>query len=268
MNIKSFLILSLLISFLILVGCNQNEVLKPVEPTNQEENKEEETKIVSDFNDDYDIVVYYINYLKTIYSYEIEETGATVASSGSFSYTQNITSSVIKNNEEYTFINDTSSLFVNNKHEAHFKGDNVSYKNSSDDDFIDTTFAEYKNKYGATPKDISLFGAIITKEAVKSINKTYDEETKRYSVEVNLDGNIAGTNMKIQAKEFGSLSEYPTYNSLVMTFVIDESFVPYSATIQSNYNISVFLLGEMVCNQTLNETFKNIKITGEENGTN
>lgn len=264
MKKKIILILMLIITTGLIVSCGSGEILNPEENNNNQ--NVDDNKKVSDFDDDYEIINYYISHIHTYYSYTITEVGQTDASKGGFSYTQKINSEVSKEGNKYSFVDETSSSLVNNKHEAYFEDDNVKYKNSSDKEFIEVSLSDYKNKYGVAPSDVCLFGASFKKEGIKEINHTYDEETKEYTFNIALDGEIVATNMKIQAKEFGSLQDYPKYQSLNVTLVIKDNFEPVKATITSEYTISVFLLGEMNCKQVLNEVFSNIKLNEDNDG--
>lgn len=267
---KIFLILFLL---LVLVSCRKEEVLEPeyVEPDpkqeekEQKEDKEKEPEIIDDpvepepvivnvsnTEDNMEVLRLYLDNYSKLPDFEINESGSTTAKKLFISYEQKTTSKTTKENNNYYYQCDTNSTFVNKHHEAIYEADKVKYKNN-DEEFIETTFVEYKKAYGISPKDYAIYGFIINENTVLEI--TREQVDDLFVFVIKIDGEKAGTNCKIQMKEYGDLSKYPVFEEVSITLKITNDFIPKEIIYEAKYKIDAAFLGEMVCSQKMISTY-------------
>ena len=204
-------------------------------------------KKVSDCETDYEIIDTYLNKKQEI-EYDTEETGVTTAKKAFITYTQNTTNRTVQSKDGHYYYTDTHSTFVNRTHSAYFIGNNVSYKDGTDE-YIDVTLDEYLDKYGACPMDRALFSFMITEETILDIQKEKIDDC--YHLTLTLDCEKSTNNCKIQMKEFGGLKDYPTFASIVVTVDMDEDFKPIKETSLTEYSVDVAVLGKTDCTQEL-----------------
>ncbi len=199
-----------------------------------------------------DIIYAYIKKLNDNKCYESTTTGYTKAKKGFISYNQEISSSIIKNNDEYYYDSYSSSTLVNLKHLAYFKDNMVRYSHNSEE-IKEITLEEYRKTYGITPMDVSIGGYLIDESTILEATKEQDEDNIK--VVFYLDNEKATNNMKIQMKQFGSLSDYPKFKSLKFTLLLDNKWKPISLINETEYTITIGFLGEMDCKQNITTTF-------------
>lgn len=255
---KILLIIPILLLCTFSCKCNKdvpNLDVKEIEPISTEPVKEDDS--VEKTLDNYEVIEKYLATLNNLSTYTFNETGKTEAKKGIINYTQEITAQTKKlASDEYYYHNQSSSTLVKTDHTANFKGENVKY-HDKDEDEKEVSLKEYRSIYGTTPNDFSLYGFIISKEAIKNIEREKVDDNYKFTIQ--LDGEIAGTNTKIQMKKFGNLSDYPIYSSVEIVLYLQNDFLPIKLELHSVYDISVFLLGSMTCNQNLVDEVSDIK---------
>ena len=95
---------------------------------------------------------------------------------------------------------------------------------------------------------------ILRKRAIIEVIKVSED-----TIELKLDGNAAGRDVKKQMQEFGNLLEEPVFESLVMTIKINDAYFPVSLKLEAVYEIKMSLIGKAKCHQTYVVTYRDIK---------
>lgn len=205
-----------------------------------------------------DVAFAYLGKQKSFTSYKTVTTGSTKAEKGIIKYEQKINNAAYKNGDEY-FENSTSnSVFVKMQHQAFVKGDKVVYRNSADGELYVSEKANYKDVYGVSPDDVALGGYIMNAQTIRFAEKTQENDgllTYRFV----LDGATAGVNAVKQMKEFGGLDGYPVFHSVVLYLTVKSDWTPVKLLVESNYDISIKVLGNLTCTQSLTTEFSDVQ---------
>lgn len=232
------------LTILCLFGCTTEE------PDDKEDNKG--SNVVENNGDAKDLIYAYIRKLNEKEFYESDTTGHTKAKKGFISYNQEITSKTIKNNDQYYYESNSTSTFVNLTHLAYFSDDKVRYSHNTKD-VKESTVDEYRKTYGFTPFDDSLGGYIVNDETLLNYNKEVVDNNIKITFQ--LDCDKSSNYMKVQMKEFGSLSNLPTFNSITFELMLDSDNQPISLVNIAEYKINIAILGEMNCVQNITTTY-------------
>ena len=193
--------------------------------------------------------------------YEAHTIGKTVAKL-LITYNQEIDSTKAIHNGVYYLKTISNSLLVKLYHEAIISKNEVNYKTKASDDFSILSYKEYVNKFGNHPYSLNIEGFTITNESIIYIKDLSTTDENIY--EISLDGNICGTFNKIQMKEYGNLSDYPTYESVVLKLYIKDDFTPLKIELEAIYNAPYPVLGNAKCTQKYTVTFSDISETNKE----
>lgn len=257
---KKLMILFLFLIPFVLVSCGddngndidnddiQNVEKNKEEANNKEEKKEEQViKKVADYTNYVECINEFIARFAKIEKYEKISKGKTETW-----VNQDIDCSVSRDGNKYRIYNTAKSAFKDTYHEAIFE-DKVKYKNKANDEFSETTLAEYKKEYGVTPYDNTLFDYVITNDTVSKIERK--EENGKYTFTIDLNVNSDATKyIKVQMQKLPELSEYPKFKSIKLTLVIDDDFKPYTGKIESEYDVKYLFLTPS-CKQNLDINF-------------
>lgn len=118
------------------------------------------------------------------------------------------------------------------------------------------TTSEFSDKNGVLPNKVIPY--IVSSKTVTSsseITETTVNGIKQYKFSVNLDSINSVIHYVRQVKQTGGLSDYPTFNDIKLTFVIDENWNFVSFDVVENYRV-VYAGLKPKCTGTLNLTFK------------
>jgi len=239
------------------VGCGQDQNSTPIE-------KPGESTVIETVNSSpeelsaTDVAYAYLGKQKNFTSYKSSTVGTTKAEKGIIKYEQTSYNKAYKNGDEYFEDSSSSSAFVKMQHQSFVKGDKVVYRNSTDGELNVSEKSSYKEVYGVAPDDVALGGYIMNDQSIKFAEKTKTEGdllTYRFV----LDGALAGQNAVKQMKEFGGLNGYPTFNSLMLYFTMKSDWTPVKLVVESNYNISIAVLGELTCTHNFTTEFSNVQ---------
>lgn len=193
--------------------------------------------------------------LESYSTYQTESSGKAVAKKGFISYTQNTKAKAYKHGDEYYSDTVSESSFVNVKHEAFGKGEGVAYRVSGGD-IINTKLSDYIEVYGVTPAKL-LSGHVFNQETLVSAS-LISSKNELYTYSLTLEKDGANALLKKQMKMFGNLGGYPAFSSDTKAkLVIKEDLTPVSYSYESNYSISVAVLGNMNCVETNEIKFDN-----------
>ena len=193
--------------------------------------------------------------LESYSTYQTESSGKAVAKKGFINYTQNTKATAYKHGDEYYSDTVSESSFVNVKHEAFRKGEGVAYRISGGD-IINTKLSDYIEVYGVTPAKL-LSGHVFNQETLVSAS-LISSKNGLYTYSLTLEKDGANALLKKQMKMFGNLGGYPAFSSDTKAkLVIKEDLTPVSYSYESNYSISVAVLGNMDCVETNEIKFDN-----------
>lgn len=224
---------------LLTTGCNEAPKDKSrdgdgenIEPPTQQDKKvselsEEEYK---------DFPVYFVKKLNSYDSFMLETNGKTT----SLGIEQSIETLAIKG--EYSYLkNESHSTFVNTVHTAYYHHDLAVASDGGD--YSKYTLEDYLDKYGIYPFDNAIEGYTINEGSILSIKKVDSENN--YTFELEFDIEKSTNNVKIQMREFGSLIDYPSFNSIKMKIEVKDDFTPVSLELNSKYLATKRVLFEM-----------------------
>lgn len=190
--------------------------------------------------------------LKAADFYETTTTGKTVANLF-IKYEQTINGRAIKRDDEYFTSSHSTSAFVNVYQECYVTDNRLAYR-FNDDAATAISKSEYLDKYGIAA-DKLLSGHVYNGESVKSA-VLKEKKDGAFVYEITLDKEKAHSRVIFQMKEFGGLSGYPVFTSdTVATLTIDENYLPVLLTYESNYRISLPVLGSPSCTESETITF-------------
>ncbi len=110
------------------------------------------------------------------------------------------------------------------------------------------TLAEYKAMYGSP---ISYFvNYIVSSNTVKEEEFLGKTENNNYKFRVMLDTSFSVMNYSFEIKTTSGSSKLPRFNSIELTFEIDENFNFCEINIDENYDVSIQQLGSMYVGTT------------------
>lgn len=246
---KLLCILIMALVCMMMVSCKKKEVDKL---SNTELDKDDLGSYVYDVNkcELNDIPLVFISKLNTIDSYVKKTIGETIGKT-IIKYTQTIDGTFTKTKDESHLLNLSGSLLVKLYHEAYY-GDNIKYREKEKNDFTVATRNEYLEKFGLIPDDNNLEGFVISKDNIISVEKL---EVEGCVYKVTLNGEIGGNNLKIQMKEFGSLSDYPVFSLVEITLYIEDDFTPIKVDFYSEYEVTTAVIGKIKCTQKYTATY-------------
>ena len=234
---------------------NSDDLDEPNEDSNLEIEDEPSIKISIKDVEDKDVPLLIAKRLKEMNDFEAHTLGKTVAKL-LITYNQEIDSTLSYHDGIYYLHTFSKSLLVKLYHEAFIKEDSVIYRTKANDEFSTLTAFDYLSLYGNNPFSLNIEGFIIKEGSVtKVLNLSHDDE---YIYQITLDGNLCGEYNKIQMKEYGGLSDYPTYEQVVLTIHILEDFTPTMLEFEASYNAPYPVFGNAKCKQTYTVTFSKI----------
>ncbi len=246
MNKKILIVLLFLL--LVLPSCKKKETID-VQDIN---NEEIAYKSISETDDGYEIIINYLNKFYSYSSFKAEQTGNVTSKVLFFNYEQVITASTERKDGIIKYHNNSSSSLVTTNVTATFNNNMVNCIDQGEESNL--TKDEYRKKYGVTPDDGSLLGFIITRDAILDFKKELLEDGN-YQLIIKLDGNLSGTNNKIQKKYFGDLNDYPNYEEVIITLITNNDYLPIKSIIDAKYQISKNVIGNLNCIEHLEELY-------------
>ncbi|MCI5838672.1 MAG: hypothetical protein MRZ91_05765 [Christensenellaceae bacterium] len=200
-------------------------------------------------------IYYTLGQLANATSYESTGTGNSIAKGSVTTYNQTTGGHFVKNGDLYYSQSTSNSELVKVKHEALIKGDALSYRNDNGS-ITGSSRADYTKIYGVAP-DKMLTGHIYNPETVTNA-KLEKTENELYYFTFELDKDKAHTILKYQMKQFGGLSNYPSFTeNTAVTLVINKQYRPVSLKYTSKYSVTkqfIFTV-TMNCTETNEITF-------------
>ena len=223
------------------------------ESSDIDNNQEEEEKPQYDYEDCNSIIQLFLEKYYALDYLNITCEGTTTAKAV-ITYTQIIKNIIILDGANSYYLADSTSG-IEQYHEAKFNIFNVSYKNKEKDDFTETTLSNYIDIYGITPYTKGVVGYDLTKGNILDISLVQSKDNI-YAYQIKIDPNYDFVEIKKQMKEFGELKDYPTFDSITMTIIMDNELNPIKVILESKYHINKsFILNNVECNQSLTYTY-------------
>ncbi len=233
------LIFIILLFPLFLISCSSgekpeitnDEINDVINNKNGKDDAEIELKKVSEYDNNIEIINEYSKRLKALAKFKQIAEGK----ADSFIVTQNIYSSLSKDENGFVIYNTSNSNMKDQYHEAIFN-DKITYKNDKEDEFQEITLEDYKKEYGITPYDTTFFDCIINENTVSKIEKEIVEDNYKFVLDLNVETDTAKY-LQLQMKKLGDLGDYPKFKSIKLTIIMDNDFKPVSGKIEAEYDI-------------------------------
>ncbi len=231
------------------------------ETTNSSGNSEDKVNLPSELSGA-EVVFTYLEMQKSFTGYKLNTVGTTKAKKGFITYEQKANNTTYKCNNEYFQECTSNSTFVNMTHQAFVKGDKVAYRNASSGEITVVDKNKYKEIYGISPDDDALGGYIVNSQTLKSVEKV-EESNGLYTYRLVLDAKPASSNLAKQMKEFGGLNGYPEVHTLTLYLTIKSDWTPTKLVVESTYDISIAVLGNMSCTHYFTTEFSLVNKVAE-----
>ena len=245
---KKISIFVLVLFLFFLTSCKKRETIDNAAETITYQDLKEEDFDVTKYELD-EIPLVFVEKLSRITNFTKETKGETIAKKV-IKYTQVIDSVYSEDSSGKHLVTISNSTLVKLYHEAYYKEDIISFKTKEKDEFSDITYEEYVKKYGFLPYGHNLEGYDITKDSIINIEKVED-----YKYHLVIDGDKGSNNVKIQMKEFGNLSDYPSFSLVSIDITMKQDFTPISVHVYSEYEITHSFLGKTNCTQEYTVTY-------------
>ena len=188
--------------------------------------------------DEKEIPVKFAERFASLDSYVAVTSGQTVSNVFGLEVVQTIECQLIKDGDRAYFNTRSESSMVKTSLVSYFYNGNVNYKYKSDD-FVTADLATYLTKFGVYPVGKSIEGFKATAETIISVEKVQTESN--YCYKVRFDTETSADSVKVQAKEFGGLDDYPTFSLIELTLTMDNYFNPISVDLSTAYKAKLFL---------------------------
>lgn len=176
-------------------------------------------------------------------SYKITTEGTAVANIAG--YKQEIKSIAYKNGDDYLNQAESDSFLVKLKHQAFSKGGKVVYRNSFDGEMQVAEKEEYKKVYGFTADEVTLGGFIINSKTLRyaALEKAEGDAFTYYfrlaGDQSKAEGSAvesASSALRVQAKAFGSLENYPAFSDIDVRLTFKKDWTPVSYSSVCTYD--------------------------------
>lgn len=218
---------------------------------------EEKEPLVSDLTEENykSFITYYRAKFNKFNSFKAKTEGVTKSSTFGIEVDQSILVDTIKASD-YTYMkNESHSSLVNTVHLAYYHDDKALYKDNDETNYHLKTLKDYLDKYGTYPLDKGIEGYKINDETILSISLAKDGDN--YTFNLGLDPEKATTNVRIQMKQFGGLSDYPIFSEMNLKVTVKNDYTPIKIEVDSKYQASMSIFTSD-CHQTYTNTFSNI----------
>ncbi len=237
----------------------ENSTSKDSETSSGSENGEDKVILPNELSPT-EVIYTYLEMQKGFSGYKQNTVGTTKAKKGIISYEQKANNTTYKCGNEYFQECTSNSTFVNMTHQAYVKGNKVAYRNSSSGEITVVDKNKYKEIYGISPDDDAIGGYIVNSKTLKSVEKT-KEVGGLYTYRIVLDAKPASSNLVKQMKEFGGLNGYPEVHTLTLYLTIKADWTPTKLVVESTYDISIAVLGNMSCTHDFTTEFSQVNST-------
>lgn len=263
------LILPVLMSALFLSSCQAIEVASMSREDEEEpsslitsyysgESSVQEKNHISDLSEnEYNLIPSkFVEKLKSCSSYKAVTVGQTDASVLFITVPQAINVTVIKGEYSYQYNSSESSMY-SSEHNAYYHNNKAVYKDKNDENYITAEMNDYLDKYGTHPFSNSIEGYKYTNDAIVKIKKLKNDDDGNYRFTLYFDPVKATTNVRIQMKEFGNLTDYPEFkDNIQITLTLKDDFTPVNLELESRYKAAQSI-GTASCHQKYTVTYSN-----------
>lgn len=227
-----------------LIGCNKKEELPPIVNTDEStiiknaKNTDEYLK-----KQDYKSIAYaYIYNIKEgLQSYESSTTGTVRAKLLVFNYDIKYSSITYKYGSTFYSKDDSKSTFSNVQNEFYMV-DKEKILVSRDLKKYEVYTLEDYHKVSYSPNQYTVMGYIFNDKSIIG-TEVLNEKGDTVSIKYTLDNEAATNLVKVDFKNNGDLSSYPTFKKIELTLTMKRDFTPISYGIHAVYDASRPVLG-------------------------
>ena len=236
-------VLLIVAPFMLLTSCN-NKKEEPIV------NKDESTIIKNAKNtdeylkkQDYKSIAYaYIYNIKEgLKSYESETSGSVRAKVMFFNYDIKYHTVTHKFNNVFYSKDDSKSTFMNIQNEFYMAGNDKIVVSKDLKKYNVYTVTDYM-KTSYTPKQYTIMGYVFNDQSIIKTEVVTDKG-ENVSIKYTLDNELATNWVKVDLKNNGGLSSYPTFKNIEITLEMKRDFTPVSYSIDATYDASKPVIG-------------------------
>ena len=200
----------------------------------------------------------FVDKLVALTSYKAVTAGQTVSNVFGLEVVQAIDCVLIKDGEKSYFNTKSESSLVKTSLISYFFNGNVNYK-YKDADYTKADLITYLNKFGVYPVGRFIEGFKVSAETVRSVEKVASETN--YCFKITFDNDNSADAVKVQAKEFGGLNDYPTFSLIELTVTMDNCFSPIKVELTTEYKAKLIIETECKQHYVVNYTDVNGTVT-------
>ena len=238
--VKSLLLFLLPFS---LIGCNKKKEEPIVDK--QESTVIKDATSVDEYlkKKDYKSIAYaFIYHIKeSIQSYESETNGNVKAKVAFINYDIKYNSITYKSGNTFYSKDDSKSTLMTIKNEFYMV-DKEKILVSKDLKKYNVYTMEDYHKISYTPNQYTVMGYVFTDESITKTELISDKDDN-VSIKYTLDNELATHLVKVDLKNSGGLSSYPTFHNIEITLSMKRDFTPISYSIDSIYDASKAVIG-------------------------
>ena len=198
-------------------------------------------------------------------SYKSETTGNVTAKVLFFDYDINYTSITYKNGKTFYSKDHSTSTFKNIDNEFYMVDDQKILV-SNDLKKYDVYSLEDYHQISYTPNQYTVMGYVFNDQSIIA-SEVLEDKGEVVKVKYTLDSELATNLVRLDFKNNGDLSEYPTFKKVNVTLAMKRDFTPISYAIDAIYEASKAILGTTEVTQKseclFSEVGENITIPNE-----
>lgn len=265
---KKLIILILLIALaFVFVGCKKEE---PPITNNNESTIIKNAKTTDEYikKKDYKSIAYaYIYSLKEgTTSYEAATTGTISAKVLFIDYVIDYSSTTIKRGSTYFTKDNSVSPLMTVQNEFYMVNDEKILVSKDLKKYEVYNLSDFQ-KISYSVNQYTVMGYVFNNESIKEAELVSDLNDQ-VSIKYTLDNELSTNLVKVDMKNSGGLSSFPTFSSIEITLTMKKDFTPVSYSINAVYEASKALLGTTVATQkgecVINKVNQDVVISNEQ----
>ena len=265
---KKLIILILLIALaFVFVGCKKEE---PPITNNSESTIIKNAKTTDEYikKKDYKSIAYaYIYSLKEgTTSYEAATTGTISAKVLFIDYVIDYSSTTIKRGSTYFTKDNSVSPLMTVQNEFYMVNDEKILVSKDLKKYEVYNLSDFQ-KISYSVNQYTVMGYVFNDESIKEAELVSDLNDQ-VSIKYTLDNELSTNLVKVDMKNSGGLSSFPTFSSIEITLTMKKDFTPVSYSINAVYEASKALLGTTVATQkgecVINKVNQDVVISNEQ----
>lgn len=213
------------------------------------------TETVDDVTDIKEIPLKFVERFIGLKSFKAVTSGQTDSSMFIIKVEQKIDCLLVKDGENAYFYTKSDSDLVHTELTAYYRENLVNYS-YNDEGFTTADLADYLQKFGVYPVGRSIEGFSVTEKTVVSVEKLQVDSSDEYCFLIVLDPEKSADAVRVQAKEFGGLDDYPVFSSVRLKVTMNRYFDPVSVDLTTEYRAKKIV--ETACVQHYVVTYSDV----------